>query len=443
MSPLPRGSAADAYGLSPNPSDNYSFDIPGLNQPDGGMESSPDPPMFSNANYPTIPRTAPMPSFVSRNGLPVSAALPLDNPPELIHTSEYSPWTSASESTYSTPNEQPSRRRHWRHAPQNSLGWQTSPDFLPPFSNATRHEINTSGGLETMATTQYYVSNGFPVSPHMAPAPHHTFDPLLSGAMMPDFAEEQSHALVDPSIGGHHASHQQRSSSVRRQTPEISIATSGQMADTLVTPAPLSSRIDSMAQFQQKDHVVENTNQDGHIGALGSIDGIPHWSGDSPGGSGILTGAGLKTGCGVSGVTILTPLPRSVRNAIPSYIEIYWERFHSLFPIVHRLTFEDHGEEVLKCSMAAIATQFSNSKEDRIRGGLLHEYAWQETKRVSQIHLPNSFATLSLLLSMKSSIRIVMSRLCKRFFCASSMLASEAEKRLCGPRNYSNISIRA
>jgi hypothetical protein len=42
--------------------------------------------------------------------------------------------------------------------------------------------------------------------------------------------------------------------------------------------------------------------------------------------------------------------------------------------------------------MAAVATQYLNSKEDRTRGNQLHEFAWHEAKRVSRESKP----TLSL-----------------------------------------------
>jgi hypothetical protein len=82
-------------------------------------------------------------------------------------------------------------------------------------------------------------------------------------------------------------------------------------------------------------------------------------------------------------MTVTTPLSRSVRNSIPSYLDVYWDRFHILYPFIHRTAFGDFGEDALRCAMAAIATQFLDNKEDRIRGNQLHEYAWQEAKRVS------------------------------------------------------------
>ncbi|KAM0591790.1 hypothetical protein ACHAP6_002067 [Verticillium nonalfalfae] len=79
----------------------------------------------------------------------------------------------------------------------------------------------------------------------------------------------------------------------------------------------------------------------------------------------------------------LSPPPASAYRAIPYYIEVYWDKFHHLFPIVHRRTFEEALEQcdLLRCAMAAVATQYLTSKEDRIRGNQLHEYAWQQARR--------------------------------------------------------------
>lgn len=382
----PPSGAGGSYGPSSSQGNNYSFKMPSLQQPPSSMESSPDPPTYNPVNETMIPRTAPMPIFVSTRGLSVPTGIhgSLDNPPDLMPPNEYSPWTSASEieSTFSTPNDRLSQRRQMRQMPPDSLVWQANPDFLASFPNAARQEISTGGGLETIATTQYFVSNAFSVSPHVAPVPHNAYNPLIDGAMMSDYADEQGQSLLDPLIGGHHGMNHQRSSSVRSQTPEISIATSGQTADTLVTPAPLPTRMNPLIQGRQKNYVLEGGTQDGQI-SLHSNGGNPYWKANSPDGSGILTGPGLKTGCAIGGMTMVTPLPRSVRNAIPSYIDIFWERVHPFYPIIHRQVFEQQGQDVLRCAMAAIATQFSNGQEDRIRGAQLHDYAWQEAKRVS------------------------------------------------------------
>lgn len=359
--------------------------MPVLTQPDSSMESSPSPRMFSNIDYDTIPRTAPLPLLVATQGLSASALqASVDHIPGLIPSTGYSPWTSASESTYSTSGDQPSRQRQWRHAHQSSLEWQPNSDFLSAFPTNARRSIATTEGLDTVSTSQYY---DFPMSPQMPPVSHHvsqhSYGPLLSDSMMPGFGSEQTQSLMDSTIGGHHGIGHHRSLSVRSHTPELSISTSGHTADTLVTPAPLPHRIDSMAQARQKQPLVHDGIQDEQMGVLGDNS---NWGRDSLGNSGILTGAGLSAGCGGNGATMSTPLPRSVRNAIPTYLAVYWERFHGLYPVVHRQTFEEQGEDALRCAMAAIATQYMSSKEDRIRGSQLHDFAWQEAKRVSFLY---------------------------------------------------------
>jgi hypothetical protein len=73
----------------------------------------------------------------------------------------------------------------------------------------------------------------------------------------------------------------------------------------------------------------------------------------------------------------------AVRAAIPGYLDVYWDKVHPVLPVVHRQSFEAAPEEALRCAMAAVATQYLPSKEDRTRGNQLHEYAWHEAKRVS------------------------------------------------------------
>lgn len=304
------------------------------------------------------------------------------DPPGLIQPADLSSWPSSDDSEMSC------RQSQWRLAHQNPIPWQADVSLLSTYPIGARRETSTSSSLEAMAP--YYVSAAFPGSPQLAPhisAPHHSYETLISENLISTgFADEQTRDLLDPAIADLH----QRSSLVRSPPLPTSTSTSGQVADTLVTPAPLHPRIDPMAQARHKDLVME---------VLGADGGISQWNSSGTGGSGIPTGSGLPVlgGCGggSGGLGTAVPLPRSVRNAIPTYIDVYWERFHMHYPIVHRRTFEGAGEEVLRCAMAAIGTQFINGKEDRIRGSQLHEYAWQEAKRVSDFFFsPNHYHDL-------------------------------------------------
>ncbi|KAI3318015.1 hypothetical protein HD806DRAFT_513428 [Xylariaceae sp. AK1471] len=87
-----------------------------------------------------------------------------------------------------------------------------------------------------------------------------------------------------------------------------------------------------------------------------------------------------------SGAAFLTALALSpaVLNAIPHYLDVYWKRFDTLFPLVHRQNLENAADDVLRCAMAAIGSQFLQGKEDRINGEILYGFASQEARRRPQ-----------------------------------------------------------
>lgn len=127
---------------------------------------------------------------------------------------------------------------------------------------------------------------------------------------------------------------------------------------------------------------MDDTLGDGNLGRMG-CDGGP-----------LTLDLPLATGCVLPGQQATSPLPRATCTSIPRYLEVYWRRFHPQYPVVHRPTFEASGEDVLRCAMAAVATQYLDNKEDREKGNQLHEYAWQEAKRVST-DKPPTFQPLS------------------------------------------------
>lgn len=324
---------------------------PIINQPTGSLSPSPEPPTFS-----AVPRRSPISLYNIAQSLSPSTSLgPPVDPPELD-----SSWTS--EDGYSTPSEMS------RHQPQAPLNWSTTNSTLLPagFPAQDGHELSVGGGVDIMAPP-YYLTTPFSVSPH------HSYGPLLNEPLMANFTEEQIQ-LLDPSITGRHGIHQGQPS-VRSSSPSLSISVSGQAADTLVTPAPLH-RIEPMARVsRQKELAVGGSAPD-------LTANVANWTGGSPGGLHGGGGGGLGRGPALARPT------GAILNAVPSYIEIYWKHAHRALPIVHRPLFEVAGEEALRYAMAALATQHLNSMEDRIRGSQLHEYAWQEAKRVSR---PPSF----------------------------------------------------
>lgn len=294
-------------------------------------------------------------------------------------------------------------------------------------------------------TTSHFGTTPFAMPPHVAPAPYQTYGPLLDPSLMAAFPDDQTQqSLLDTSITSQYIAHH-RSSSVRSPSHPQSPALA---ADALVAPAALPSRDAPMAHVsRQKEMAMGAGNMMGGVGIYGGDGSSPSWPSNSPGD--ILTGSALAGvgGCGSGGMTVVTPLARSVRNSIPSYLDVYWDKFHALYPFIHQGMVGGVGEDALRCAMAAIATQFLDSKDDRIRGNQLHEYASQEAKRVSTSENFTSRAKpLDMLLircpRSTRSFRSGAFRSSRLLSSAKSFLDFEAGRRRYGPRNCLKTSIR-
>jgi hypothetical protein len=86
--------------------------------------------------------------------------------------------------------------------------------------------------------------------------------------------------------------------------------------------------------------------------------------------------------------TLSSPtLTHAIRQAIPTYINVFWEKVAPIYPIVHQTSLEvavtiPEHRELLACAMAAVATQYLDSPDDRVNGSQLHTYAWAKAKTV-------------------------------------------------------------
>ena len=93
----------------------------------------------------------------------------------------------------------------------------------------------------------------------------------------------------------------------------------------------------------------------------------------------------------VPGSNAADSLDKEARSAVPSYLNVYWDRVYDLNPIVHRSIFEGSSDgppehlEVLRCALAAVATQFLEDKLHRINGHHLYTYALSSAKVVSRL----------------------------------------------------------
>lgn len=356
------------------------------------------------------PRTTP--SVFATQGLSLpSLSIPDNNPPELYHPGpDASPWaSSASDSTYSTPASGNTRHpRFWlgRHRSPTSTDWPTT-NLLSPYPNpiASRDIHNPSrASLDSMAAPPPSMFAGaFPSTQFSTVAQSQNYGNMLDVPMTGFGSTEPGGQGLSPTSGRTFRRHDRSQSTAPSfsSTPNVSLHGSG----TLVTPmVSLPTRMSPMETLgRQKDLFVDaaDTNQWGGLGfdLLGGLgggfgDASPRGTGS---GSGLLAALDLPmTGCGMPGMAAPNPqLPRPVRAAIPGYIEIYWQRFHKLYPIVHRRSFElSSGNTVLPYAMAAVATQYLDTKEDRLRGNQLHEHAWQELKKVSSPYLTTTLRQL-------------------------------------------------
>ncbi|KAF3353480.1 hypothetical protein VdG1_08147 [Verticillium dahliae VDG1] len=294
-------------------------------------------PTFTSIDY-SQPRTNTTYSqlYLQTQGLPSQQTPAMDAPPELSHPYDTSNWpSSASDSPFSTPSER-SRRGPWADAQRSSsVDWQGT-NLLSPY--VSHEHSSPPPGFDTLpASGPLY----FPFSPSPQLGSGPVFVPSLD-APLTNYPDDQT--LLDP--------HQQHlfPNSVGNPVPVRALA-QAQSSEILVSPstALLSDRMmNSLACVGRQKEVA--------VGLMAA----PILSPSS-----------------------LAPPPASAYRAIPYYIEVYWDKFHHLFPIVHRRTFEEALEQcdLLRCAMAAVATQYLTGKEDRIRGNQLHEYAWQQARR--------------------------------------------------------------
>ncbi|KAB5539355.1 hypothetical protein GE09DRAFT_315852 [Coniochaeta sp. 2T2.1] len=341
------------------------------------------------------PRTTPSVFATQGVSLP-SLSIPDNNPPDLYHPGpDASPWaSSASDSTYSTPVSDNARNpRFWlgRHRSPTS-DWPSNTHLLAPYPNPTSRNPSRGGSLDSIsaAPAPAIFANPFQASQFSAVAPQDPNYGTMLDVPMAGFgtAEHGGGMISSPSpsltFRPHHR-HSTSLSSMRTAAPHTSAA--------LITSMPaIPDRTTVINTLnRQKEHLVNMTNSHETFmsGGLGFniLGEFGAGFGDvSPGGTGLLAALDLPmTGCGMPGIVLSSQqLPRQVLSAVPNYIEVYWQFFHKLYPIVHRPSFESAGEDVLRCAMAAIATQFLDTKEDRLRGNQLHEHAWQELKRVSE-----------------------------------------------------------
>ncbi|KAK0616275.1 hypothetical protein B0T14DRAFT_243658 [Immersiella caudata] len=390
------GSASRDYNSYPMPSSTVSI-------------IDPTHPSTMTGGYPGVldyqtPRTASQ-SMNIMSTLPTLLIPEQNKTPELSYAHDgASPWTSsASDSTYSTPaSDIP--RRVWMRPRSPTADWQSNHhQLLSPYpGSAPRNLQNPAGGLDAMPSM--YVNNQYSTSSYThTPAPQ---QPSYYDVSMNPYG-----SAAGPGQHGTYRSHHQHNTSISSLSSPVqaSNTSSSHSGDTLIAPAAHPGRLDPLVGLGRQKELAMGTHQSlmdaQAMGDLGVLDGMNVGYGalDGSRSTGDNEGAILTTldlpmggGCSMQRAGMGLPLQGTVRASVPSYLDVYWDRVHPVLPVVHRQSFEAAPEDALRCAMAAVATQYLNSKEDRTRGNQLHEFAWHEAKRVTSWNLQTMQAILLL-----------------------------------------------
>ncbi|KAK7429617.1 hypothetical protein QQZ08_003812 [Neonectria magnoliae] len=234
--------------------------------------------------------------------------------------------SSASESTYSTPSD--NTRRHRFPVRTSSGDWNA---HLAPYQAAANG--TGSPGLDNGG---YHIPFTYSASPPM----YQMYDNSM-GVPLPGYPEENVFFSSD----------QIPVTTVRSLSPQMAVA---QSSETLVT----------IPSAPTPDHLLHAA----------------------------MCGRPPAEGLGILAPRDMMPVPltRAARDTIPAYLNVYWDKVHPLYPVVHKPSFENVTEEaaehvdVLQCAMAAVATQFLANKDDRMKGAELHNYAWHKSKVFTQ-----------------------------------------------------------
>lgn len=355
--------------------------------------------------------------YQPRTGQPIYVVtqdlqLPSAQQAEVPELNDASNWpSSATDSTYSTPTSDVSRNpRPWARGGRSpTADWtaQQQQQRLASYSGTAPRGLRSPGPPSAEGTQVLHPPlfiNSYPTSqPQEQPFGGAMLGVQPTGFAPPDAAGHHHHHHAPLSGSSdrtlrqhphHHHPHGDPISSVRGRTPPMDMST--QPTETLLAPAPvIPNRLDTMMDLDRRKGMMMDTHQDlvgtqAGIGAADALNGlaIAYDSGGgnsscsvSPGRDDAVTGLGLAT---MAIPPTAVSLPGPVCDAIPRYLEVYWAQVDPVLPIIHRPSFEaSAAEDVLKCAMAAVATQHLDNREDRNRGNQLHEFAWQEVKRVS------------------------------------------------------------
>ncbi|KAK4126690.1 hypothetical protein N657DRAFT_630674 [Parathielavia appendiculata] len=384
-----------AYRAAPCPpsQDFHNTYTPTLSIVDPARSSSLAVPYLGALEY--QPRNGPPTIYVVTQGLESPSVQSVEVPE--LHDGSAWP-SSASDSTYSTPVSDVSRNPRLSSYPSTA-------------SRGLLHSAQTIEGIPAAPPPLFL--NSYSNDPS-----EHTYGSTLGVPSMGYSTTGACHrrasltASTDGTPGSYQHRHINSLSSAHRRSPPLNTSSPGN--ETLLASSPgFSNRLDSVASINRRKGFMMEAHQDllsshAAMGPLAILDGlaVAYGAGSSaasPGAdnashsSGIIAelDLALEGRCAMpTSLSMTIPLPGPVLAAIPRYLDIYWSEVDLVMPLIHRPSFEAAPEDILRCAMAAVATQHLDNREDRTRGNQLHEFAWQEVKRVTQWSLQTMQAIL-------------------------------------------------
>lgn len=253
-------------------------------------------------------------------------------------------WGAGISPAYQQPRTLPELLTPVSHIPLHDRASSDSSNRSTPSTHSQHMPSHTSsaewGSIPTypsMSTGAYALGITYPASPpQMYPQVY------TEGLGMPL-------AYDDAAIYG---SHQPPNTAVRSLSPHMAVVQSSETLVTTPSALPADRLILPQACGRQPDEA---------LGLLAAADGVP------------------------------VCLSRAAFGAVPAYLDVFWDRVHPVYPVIHKHTFEDASEvapdhvDLLRCAMAAVATQYLADREHRINGHQLHAYACQGLKMVCSL----------------------------------------------------------
>ncbi|TLS24669.1 hypothetical protein PpBr36_08122 [Pyricularia pennisetigena] len=376
-----------AYTLSPSAQDNPTIRYSTVPT---AYDSVPTQITFNPVNY-QAPREVRQLCVVTEglSGSSSSLHVPEAGLPDLSLSPMYQ--SSTDGSTYSTPSDPRALNAPW------AVPRQSSPQLYP----ALNVETTSSGAWAApYVYSQGQNSPGSIVSPPLFsayPEFGHPYGNFLDESIVPYPAMDQAdHLQLAMDESSTPASSFPRGNQGRGDSlPSGMEMRNGSLLGGLVAPVPVMSadRVgmnSGLARQKPMMTVAPSPSITASSGGGFSSNGAGFGFGSGDDGSAGPNGfanSRIRSGCANASVSLTSPLPRHIHNAMPAYEDVYWDSLGPEYPFVHRRMSDEAGDMILRSAMAAVGAQCLDGLAHRARSSILHKHAWEEVRRIPKWNL--------------------------------------------------------